>query len=77
MRYKKVEVLDVKIEAPSTTYIFYQIDCGRYIRRGVIVYDHVMQKFCSHNKDIELLAMVCRDLRNLYKKSINASEDNR
>lgn len=69
MKPLRAKVLDVIHEMPSLTFIVYEAKYLRHTRRGAIAYDRILHKICTHNSDIQLLAMVFTDLRNIYNRN--------
>jgi len=62
-----MNIINVKIDGlqykrPGLNKILFTAHYGKYMRRGVIVYDTVGKKFLTHNSDIDLLAVVCKGL---------------
>lgn len=57
-----VTIDDLQYKRPGLNKILFTAYYHNYARRGTIVYDSVGKKFMSHNKDIDLLAAVCKGL---------------
>lgn len=66
MKPNKVVVLDL-VREDGITYVAFEAHYNDYIRRGVMKYNTLNQKFISHNDNVYLLLMICEDIKILYQ----------
>lgn len=59
-----VKILNITYRRPGISQLRFIADYGPVKRRGTIRFDTLEGKFVSHNKDINLLALICTELRN-------------
>ena len=66
--HNKVMVLDVRFNRNGLNKIHFIAHYDNYTRRGVVVFNTITNRFCSHRGEIKLLNDICNDLLNYRQR---------
>ncbi len=68
MNILRVIIEGISYKRPGLNKVKFIAIYETYQRRGVIIYDTLNNKWLTHNKDIELLVIICQKLSQNMKK---------